>query len=292
MFHRTYVFDVPKRKLNHQSLGKQEQMSLPNFLIIGAPRSGTTWLAMNLREHPDIFMPQIKEVHYFDRHYAEGIDYYLKFFRGAESFRAVGEATPDYLYFPEVPERIASVLPESKMILCLRDPVDRVYSRYWNAKAKYTENRSLSFEQKLRQKPLFLDEGKYFTHVKRYYEYFAPEQFLILSYDEIQSEPDDVMRRAYEFLDVDSTFRPETLDLRVNAAASKPHHAKSRSLYYLHRSLEKIGLHALANVVQNYNAASLPSMSEETRRWLVEEVYRQENLKLQQLTGLDVSQWN
>ncbi|MEM7100809.1 MAG: sulfotransferase domain-containing protein [Pseudomonadota bacterium] len=263
---------------------------LPNFLIIGAPRSGTTWLAMNLREHPEIFMPRIKEVHYFDRHFEEGQGFYEDFFTTATE-RVIGEATPDYIYYPEVPSRISALIPECKMILCLRNPIDRVYSRYWNSVAKYEENRDLSFEDKLREKPLFIDEGKYYTHLKRYYEHFSPDQFLILDFHEINNEPNAVLRRTYDFLGVAPDFVPETTDLVVNTAAAKPFLAKSKSMYWVHRAFEKVGLHGLANKIQAVNSGELPKMKPETRAWLRDEIYHEENQNLQDLTGLDVSGW-
>lgn len=78
---------------------------LPNFLIIGAPRSGTTWIQENIKHHPEIFMPEQKEIHFFDRNYAMGIEYYEKYFSAYDGQKAIGEATPDYLHLPDIHQR-------------------------------------------------------------------------------------------------------------------------------------------------------------------------------------------
>ena len=195
------------------------------------------------------------------------------------------------MYVPEVPERIHGLLPDSKLILTLRNPVDRVCSRYLNSRAMYEENRSLTFEEKLEQKELFLEEGMYFSHLRRYYEWFPKEQFLIHRYEDIQQQPLEVLRKTYEFLNVDPAYVPPTLEQRVNAAGDKPFHAKSATIYYLTRILQELRLTKLAEVMQNRNAADIEQMRPDTRRWLVEEVYQEENRKLQDLTGLDVSGW-
>ena len=264
---------------------------LPNFLIIGAPRAGTTWLAKNLREHPQVFMPKTKEIHYFDRHYSEGVEYYKQFFSGADGFEAVGEATPEYMYLPEMPELIHKLMPDCKLILILRNPVDRVYSRYWNSRAKYKENKNLSFEEKIKKKPLFIEEGFYFDHLNNYYKYFKPEQFLILKYDDVLDQPLKLLQDVFLFLNVDINFKTSLVMNRVNAASDKPNLAKSKLVYYVLKILGKAGLKDLSLAIAKRNAAELPPMNPETRKWLAGEVYKEKNRQLQKLTGLDVSHW-
>lgn len=265
---------------------------LPNFLIIGAPRAGTSWLARNVREHPDIFMPSTKELHYFDRHHERGPSYYESFFEGAEGATAVGEATPDYLHLPDVPERIWNLVPEAKLIVSLRNPVDRVYSRYWNSRAKFEENRRLSFEQKLRRKPEFIEEGFYHTNVMRYLEYFPLDRFHFVLYEDIATDPIALLSSVFRFLDVQDDFVPASIEHRVNAAADKPYLARSRSVYFLHKALSRVGLETVARRLADWNIADLPEMNEATRRWLSEEVYRGEVESLERLCGLDLDRWS
>ncbi len=103
---------------------------LPTFLGIGTQRGATTWLANCLREHPDVFVPELKEASFFDIHYRYGWHFYEGFFGGAQNVKAVGEITPDYLYCLKCPERIARHLPDVKLFAILRNPIERAYSAY------------------------------------------------------------------------------------------------------------------------------------------------------------------
>src|SRR4051812_42429120 len=105
----------------------------PDFLIVGAAKAGTTSLAAYLAEHPDVFMARRKELHFFGREkeYRRGWEWYCSHFEGAGDARAVGEATPDYMWRERAVERIAQDLPKARIIATLRHPVDRAYSHYW-----------------------------------------------------------------------------------------------------------------------------------------------------------------
>ena len=106
---------------------------LPDFVIIGAARAGTTALWEYLRAHPGAFLPVRKELNFFHRVdlTAETLAWYRDQFAGAQPEQAVGEASPQYLFYDVVPERMASVIPNAKLVVSLRDPVDRAYSHYW-----------------------------------------------------------------------------------------------------------------------------------------------------------------
>ena len=130
-------------------------MTKPDFLIIGTQRGGTTTLFSLLSAHPGIFMPEEKEVHYFDLNYQKVIDWYTeKFSTSVKASTAItGEASPYYLYHPHVPARVAKDLPEVKLIVLLRDPVDRAYSNYMlerkrNAEAMATFSQVVAMETK------------------------------------------------------------------------------------------------------------------------------------------------
>ena len=106
---------------------------LANFLIIGAQKSATTWLADCLIEHPDVFMARPKEIHFFNHKFDKGIAWYKAYFQDWAGQSAVGEATPGYLNHPEAPGRIKATLgDELKLIASLRHPIDRAYSAFWH----------------------------------------------------------------------------------------------------------------------------------------------------------------
>ena len=103
----------------------------PNFLYIGPDKSGSTWMYNILSQHPECYVPTIKDIYFFDQFYYKGIDWYLSFFKDAShNYKAVGELSHDYLYSKKAAERIFFHYPKVKLITCLRNPIDRTFSNY------------------------------------------------------------------------------------------------------------------------------------------------------------------
>jgi len=211
-------------------------MVLPNFIICGTQKGGTTSLYNYLKEHPQIYLPPKKEIHFFDLYFKRSIEWYRKHFIGAESqrFKAIGEATPSYMYLEEVAERIHNTLPEVKLIFILRNPVDRAYSHYWHEVRLGYE--WLSFEEAIKAEPerlargdiisrlhySYLDRGKYIIQIDRFRKYFSKDQMLIIIAEELWSNPEQVMRKVFEFLGVDPTFKSKTWYKKFNVGNKKP----------------------------------------------------------------------
>ena len=196
---------------------------LPDFLIIGAQKAGTTALYAYLREHPGITGPSWKEVSYFDRHYARGEAWYRGNFPNTLRARGlVGEASPSYMFHPLGPERVAALVPDVKLIALVRDPVDRAFSHYQHEVALGREE--LSFEdalaaedERLRgEEARMLADPTYFSHawwnytyaargryaeqLERWLAVFPPEQLLIVPSEEMLAEPEQTHARVLEFL--------------------------------------------------------------------------------------------
>lgn len=268
---------------------------LPNFVVIGAPRSGTSWIHQNLIKHPDIFVPKIKEVHFFDRNYERGMQHYESYFADWRNQAAVGETTPAYLHgaysTQNIPVLMKRHLPHAKLIACLRNPTERAYSRYWNSKAKYKQNAGLTFEQKLAEKPEFVSEGFYFDQLVRFLEVFDRKQLLITLYDDLRDQPIDFMRGIYGFLGVDSSFDAGLDGIRVNAAAGKKQLAKSSILWSASKLLAHFGMRSAAERMRIDNSVDIPVMAPQTHDYLVG-VYAEQNRRLEQLIGRNLSQWN
>jgi len=265
---------------------------LPNFLVIGAARSGSTWISRNLARHPDVFIPREKELHFFDRRYDEGIEAYRAHFRASGAEKAIGEATPAYLHTEAAAPRIRAHLPDAKLIACLRDPIDRLYSRYWNARGRFSHNKDVSFERKIEEKPEFIREGYYAEHLQRFYALFPRDQLLVLLYDDLVSDPRGLLTRIYRFLGVDESFSSDLADLKINAGASQKLVVRSRPLYWAGKALSRLGRHRLALRIQEANSGKLPPLPSSTRSWLLEKYYRRRNERLAALLGVDLSHWN
>lgn len=264
---------------------------LPNFLGIGAARAGSTWVARNLGLHPDVCLPRDKELHFFDRYYDRGIEFYESQFSACSGQSAVGEVTPQYFHNLAVAPRIKETLPAVRLIVCLRNPVERAYSHYWNIRAKSPESESLSFEEKLQQPTEIFQVGYYYDHLMRYYELFPKDQVLVLLYEDLKADPEAFLREIFSFLNVDVDFVSPLAHHKVNVAASHQDLGQSKLLWHFYRVLGRIGAHRAAHSVEKINRRDLPAMRPETREFLLE-VYRPKNELLQELIGRDLSSWN
>ena len=197
---------------------------LPDFLILGAQKAGTTALYAYLRWHPQITGPSFKEVSFFDRHYARGERWYRAHLPVRRK-GVVGEASPSYLFHPLAPERVARMLPNARLIALLRNPVDRAFSHYQHEVALGREQ--LSFEEALAREDermegeveRMLRDAAYFSHawwnytyaargryaeqLERWFEAFPREQVLVLLTDELAADTAGAYRRVLDFLGVD-----------------------------------------------------------------------------------------
>lgn len=242
--------------------------------------------------HPDIFMPSSMEIHFFDRHYDNGIQWYEAIFSGRRE-KAVGEATPAYFYFDHIPGLIHNLLPDAKLIVSsLRNPVDRAYSHYWNLVAKARagdENYGISFEDKIRKTPRLITEGMYLQRLEKYLELFPRENILVLLYDDLEKDPDSFLRTVYSFLGVDTGHRSPVIANKVNAANTKM--GKSRQLYFAYRIFMRLGLFGIASRLERLNTARLPEMAPETRRELLEKHYHEDICGLESPLNRDLGAW-
>lgn len=183
-----------------------------DFIGIGTGKSATTWIHKCLVEHPGVCVPKVKEVHFFDRHYEEGIEWYEKFFSDCDQEKVIGEYTPGYLFVKNGAELIHKHFPSVKLILCFRNPLDRLVSKYYY---EYSRGKTaLNIDQRLNE--LDLEKFLYFKSLQRYLNLFPKEQILVLIYDDIKKDSRSFVRKIYEFLEVDSDFIPDCLEKKTN----------------------------------------------------------------------------
>jgi len=184
-------------------------MRLPDFLVIGALKAGTTYLDELLRDHPELCLPAtVKEVEFFTRHYDRGPAWYARRFAKCGSRRA-GEVSPQYLSDPRCPARIHELLPDARLLVSLRDPVQRAYSQYkhWVQVSGYGGD----FEQYLTDHPGAIDEGRYFDLLSRYLELFPAERLHTVVFEDLLGQPVQVMKGVFHFLGVDTHYTPPSL---------------------------------------------------------------------------------
>jgi hypothetical protein len=230
-----------RRGFRGYRLATRNARMLPTFLIVGAQRAGTTALFFHLRRHPDVASPRGvdqsvawgKELHFFDKRFDKGLDWYRSFFP-LEAYRGLarklgrelvaGEATPYYLFHPAVPERVAATLPAVRLIALLRDPIERAYSHYQLMRRSGLEK--LSFEDALaaeeerlageRERLLadpsfrarhhrdhsYVARGLYAVQLERWLAHFPREQLLVLRAEDFRARPAEIYAQVLAFLGV------------------------------------------------------------------------------------------
>ena len=301
------------------------QPVLPNFLIVGAAKSGTTSLYHYLSEHPQIFMSALKEPKFLSSDYlkfplkgnndqiseraiVKDFDEYQKLFIEAKSYRAIGEASPDTLYFHKgtVPT-IKKVLDEPRIIIILRNPVDRAFSNYTYQVISNREN--LTFEQALDQEQHriannwsfiwgYQDLGFYYEQVKTFLDNFS--QVKVCLYENLESDPLKLVTDIYHFLGVDISYVPDLEKIHNRSGIPK-----SRMLHNLLTQSSPIKkwikpmmlslvsretIQRFRTKVFDQNLAKL-DLSSGTRKKLIQ-LYREDVLKLQELIKRDLSHWD
>ena len=274
---------------------------LPTFLGIGAMRSGTTWLDGVLRTHPQLYLPERrKEVHFFNKYYERGIDWYRDFFLPAEQspeHRQIGEITPAYLYFPEVPARIKEHIPNCKFIIIFRNPVDRAYSHYGFQVKNYAEKRT--FKEMLDREPEVFHKGLYGQQLERYLKYFPKENFFTLIYEEAIENPATALKQLGNFLAVDPN-KFDLSDVRQKRNASgvvrfSEARAKARQFrdFLRNRDLDWIwNLAKTAGMERIFEgkSKSFPPMDSQLRAELISR-YEPDIALLERLIGVELSRW-
>ena len=190
-----------------------------DFIGIGFPRCGTTWLGACLDEHPEICFSDPKEVHFFDLdyHYEQGGPFYAKHFICKPGERVVGEFTPEYIRDPErCAGRIHGDYPQAKLIVVMRDPVLRAFSHYGYRKNKagtYSSFREVI--DNVATDPI-VSESDYLAKLEPFLARFDRQNMLFLVHEAAAQDRGAYVRRVYEFLGVDPTFIPPSLERRVN----------------------------------------------------------------------------
>jgi hypothetical protein len=173
---------------------------MPDFAYIGTSKAGSTWLFNALAHHPDVHLASSKGLYYFDQHFDQGRQWYLDQFAGAGEASAVGEISHSYLSSPEAAARIAEFNPRMRLLVCLREPVDRAFSDYLDL----VKNGQFdgSFTTALDRFPRLLDRGRYATHLQRYLDRFPAEQLLVSLFDDLRQDPQGYADEVFDFLGV------------------------------------------------------------------------------------------
>jgi hypothetical protein len=193
---------------------------LPNFLYVGPDKAGSSWLHEMLLKHPDAYLTPAKDLYFFDRYYDRGVEWYASQFRGARGEPVVGEVCQDYLFHPEAAARIHATLNPVKIMVSLRDPVERAWSSYL-----YMRKHGIgpdTFSEALRSRPELLEHGRYATSLDRFLALFPREMVHVALFDDLAVDPQGFLDAVTDFLDLDPLpLAPEDLAARLPAARAR-----------------------------------------------------------------------
>jgi sulfotransferase family protein len=271
---------------------------LPTFLIVASPKSGTTALAAYLAEHPQVFMSEDKELHFFDDQYDRGLDWYRSNFAEAGDAVAVGEATPTYYMHESTVDRMAEVLPSARLVALIRNPIEAAWSNYWMQRSLGFERRS--FEDALRDEREgrryehraveYAMVGRYADLLQRMCERYPRESLLVKLFEDLRDAPDATFAEVCRHIGVDDSFTAPSLGAVVNPS-TKLRSERLRHLMLKYRAWRRLPF-GLAMAIDRLNRyeAKYPAMDPATRSVLAD-LYREPNEELGRWLGRDLSGW-
>ena len=298
-------------------------MRWPDFLLIGAAKSGTTALFNFLKQHPDIYGCPVLEPNFFalegsnqvfagpgdgrtiERNSVRDKQAYQQLFSDASEAQCVGEVSPLYLYHEEAPARIKQYVPNMRLICVLRNPIDRAYASYLHLQRDGREP-SHSFEEALVKESIRVDKGWehlwhfrrmgcYATQLQRYVEHFDREQIKLFLYDDFQADPGAVVRACYAFLGVTTDFAPD-MSRRFNPSGIPRSDYLQQmvsgqgTVKQILKRLTPTRLRGrIFSTIQRVNLTR-PDMQAATRKELID-WYKDEINALADLIGRDLSHW-
>ena len=277
---------------------------LLDFIVIGAPKSGTTSLFQYLRFHPQIFIPPAKEIPYFSsktwRH--QGWDQYVEtYYAQAPLDLLWGKVTPQYFSNAWVPRKIHAMMPDVRLLVILRHPVDRAFSNYRMAFRTGKESRGfneLALDYvKNNTRINYFTHGEYGTLLSRYLEHYSSNQLLVLFLDDLKNSPETLLDSIWRYLGVNGGYVPSNLGKRYNIGGDKQRFLDIvpmiRKFGIIHR-LSQLAPQRHRETIKRrfllqYNAVSSPPPPIDSEvRWRLLEAYRAEIKILRNTLGIEV----
>lgn len=322
------MLTLEKNDLSHPPKSKKHDL-IPDFLIIGAGKCGTTSLYMYLKQHPEIFLPRVKEPNFYgyenkqpsdfgeglaeSQHFKESVtdfESYTNLFREAAPGQLKGEMSNTYMYHEQAPSRIRHYNPDIKLIAILRQPAGRLYSRFLHL-ARENRTPTKDFADCMNKDSIWwkrndlIREGYYYKNLLPYFKLFPHENIRIYLYEELNEEAPRVLRDIFQFLEVNPDFQPD-LTTRFNQSGIIKNKFLNR--IYGQRGLLTSGFKALfpdslvdtvkrnsfvQKTINNLRGKNLakPKPDPAVWNWLTQEVYGKDIRNLQEMIGKDLSHW-
>ncbi len=286
-----------------------------DFIGVGDQKSASAWIFGCLKEHPQICCSSKKETHFFDTDslYNKGIEYYKTFFDHCDKSKKKGEFSPSYMHNKEAAYRIKEQFPNVKIIICLRNPIEKLFSSYKYSKTSGIGSTLIynSFEEMLKDKPKRIYRNFYYKKVKRYFDLFGENNVKVIIFEDIKDNPWWVISNIYSFLNVDSNFKPKILYHKKNVTGEKKFRFSALNIFILrlNRFLDKYNIwrrinkkdikrfykhinskfNVKKNNTKNVNCGE-NAISKDTRKRL-RKMFSEDIKKLENLIDKDLSFW-
>jgi len=272
-----------------------------DFIGAGFSRCGTTWLYRCLKEHPEICMSEPKETNFFQLEKPESkLGHYSKFFLKCKKNQIKGEVNPSYATNEGARKKIKKVNPNIKILFIIRTPIERSISQYLYGN-KYSKEKKININEKeLKEK--WGNKQHYYKYLKIWYNTFPKENIYIINLDEVEDKPRKTLENLYSFLEVDKNFIPSLINQKENKIHKyyfpKTHkllkkiNKKIKKSPFLIKLINTLSLNKLAQKISKLNRKEIekPEISKKTRNYLKNQ-FKDEIIKLEELTGKDLSSW-
>ncbi len=295
-------------------------MTLPNFIIIGQMKAGTSSLHAYLRQHPEIFMPAVKELRFFSevisdagdrlmidesyrrRRIARGMPVtfaeYEHLFDAAFGEKALGEASPDYAKLERAATQIRKFIPDVRLIVSLRRPSDRVYSYFQMDKRAGRKDGDFADAFRRGKNEGWVTYNFSYDGLRRYYELFPSSQIKVIRFEDLTTQTQETLEDIFRFLEVDPTFKPDTSTVHNEGGDWKsPALGRMLSVLQSHWSLMQhvksavpAPVWSLSKRLVRRNRDKPQPLTTELRREIAQ-YYREDTLRLQELVRVDLSGW-
>jgi hypothetical protein len=270
--------------------------NVPDYLYIGTSKAGSTWLFRTLKWHPQIYAYPGKNLGFFSTRFENGWDWYLSNFKPEPQHKAVGEISHSYLASDKAPARIKDLLPDVKMIVTLRDPVERTFSDYLDR----VKNGGMTgtFEEELARDPGLVNRSRYGTQLSRYLELFDRDQIHISVFDDLAANPNAFASGIFEFLGVDVLPLPAKIENKVLPAGTPRNRTVAGGAKALSTLARRLGLNwlrgkvktsrAVRNILYRPYGDDKPTIKPETAAQL-RETFRSELELLDKVAGTNLA---
>lgn len=267
----------------------------PHFIIIGAVKGATTWSARALARHPSVFIPG-PEPHYFSSEFEKGREWYLGLFADAPAGAVIGEKSADYLAHPEAAARMAAFVPDARLIVQLRNPVERAYSDYCMLFRRGTvrDDPAAYFSPKRSagESDRFLNGGLYADHLRRFYDRFSRKQMLVVLFDEIVATPTPAFNRILAHVGLPADAAEVSAERENDSAAPLLPLALRNAFKPFKKVVRPLRGNPAFEAVRGVFAREVvyPQMDERTRAFL-NDFYRKDVEALERMIGRDLGHW-